>query len=499
MRPPERPKFERCVRSLEFQTDPHTDEQVLQRVLDTYRKQWSRPDTQPSGSHLKRILMSSRIVKLAVAAVVVAGALAIGVETFRPGQAKKAYAFNAEVQANMAVDLDPKAAVPIRDVQPGDFDVTWDREGGGSLKIMPGSSARLWAITLISPGWDDAIEWAFANLAEIKESATTSVVPTEKTPFAAVLTSEGNLAVVEVTGRRENRAWLWWRVEKAISPGYSPVQIVTLRGVDEKSAVAQPCAFDFDTGQVVEIPPQTLRLPPESLLAWLEQNGVDALARMSEQGDGLVGVGLIFWTWMAWEWAGTDPINLRQEMTRATAAPRRPLLFHEDRYQSVFPFKTREGAIGMLQLLAVDRAKRTVQFRYRMLQEEGSDTETENDTESQQLAESVRRLMHFGRSLLYYANRHDDKLPLTFEQMKDFADSEQDYEWIVANVQYLGAGITTAESGSFLLAYDRTLFEKGKGTHVLFLDCHVEFLPPDWLVKYGITRGPQGNRTMPPK
>jgi hypothetical protein len=82
--------------------------------------------------------MNSKVVKLAVAAVVVAGALAIGVETFRPGQTKKAYAFNAEIQANMALDLDPKAAVPIRDVQPGDFDVTWDSAGGGALKVMPG-------------------------------------------------------------------------------------------------------------------------------------------------------------------------------------------------------------------------------------------------------------------------------------------------------------------------------------------------------------------------
>jgi prepilin-type processing-associated H-X9-DG protein len=155
--------------------------------------------------------------------------------------------------------------------------------------------------------------------------------------------------------------------------------------------------------------------------------------------------------------------------------------------------------MGMLQLLAVDRTKRTVQFRYRMLQAEGGAPGIDNDAESQQLAASVRRLMHFGRSLLYYANRHDDQLPLTFEQMKDYADSEQDYQWIVANVQYLGAGITTAESGSFLLAYDRTLFEKGKGTHVLFLDCHVEFLPPDWLAKYGITRESQGNRPVPPQ
>jgi hypothetical protein len=443
--------------------------------------------------------MNSKIIKLAVAAVVVAGALAIGVETLRPSKTNKAYSFSAEMQPNMALDLDPKAAVPIRATQPGDFDVTWDSEGGGSLKVMPGSSARIWAITLITPGWDDVIEWAYANLGEIKESTATSVVPTEKTPFAAVLTSEGNLAVIELKRGSQNQAWLWWRVEKAVGPGYGPTQIVTLQGIDEKSSVAQLCAMDFDAGKAVEIPPQILRMPADGLLAWLEQNGVDAIAKMSDEGDGMVGVGLIFWTWMSGAWAGTDPVELRGEMTRATYAPRRPLLFHEDQYQSVFPFKTREGAIGMLQLLAIDKSKGTVQFRYRMLLEEGGGTGTDNDPESQQLAESTDRLMRFARSVLVYANHHDDKLPLTFEQMKDFADSEQDYQWIVANVEYFGAGITTAESSSFLLAYDRTLFEKGKGTHVLFLDCHVEFLPPDLLAEHGIPGKSQGSRTISPK
>jgi hypothetical protein len=444
--------------------------------------------------------MNSKVVKLAVAAVVVAGALAIGVETFRPGQTKKAYAFNAEIQANMALDLDPKAAVPIRDVQPGDFDVTWDSAGGGALKVMPGSSARIWRITLIEPGWDDAIEWSFSHLAEIRESTATSVVPTDKTPFAAVLTGEGNLAVIEINRRNENRAWLSWHVEKAISPGYSPVEVVTLQAIDEKGAGTQACAFDFDTGRVVEIPTAALHLPAEDLLAWLEQNGVDAIARMSEEGDGLVGVGLIFWTWMPSEWADTDPVELRQEMTRATSAPRRPLLFQEDRYQHVFPFKTREGAIGMLQMLAVDKAKRTVQFRYRMLLEEGGGTPLENDAESQRLAESVDRLMRFGLMAWKYAEEHDWHYPETIDELPAYAKMfDQDFQWILDNVGYVGAGRVGSDPPDTLIAYDKTLLARGKGTNGVFRDGHAEFLPPNRLEQYGLAGKPQDAPVAPPK
>ena len=409
-------------------------------------------------------------------------------------------AYIAEIQADKPLDLDPKAAAPLRDVQPGDFDVIWDTEGGGALKVAPGSSARLWAILLFEPGWNDAIEWAYSHLAEIKGSTATCVVPTEKTPFAAVLTGEGNLAVVEINCRSENGALLRWRVEKAVSPGYSPVQIVTLQSIDERSAVAQPAAIDFDTGKIVEIPPQVLRMPTGEWMEWLEQNGVDAIARMSDEGDGLVGVGLVFQSWMASSWAGTDPVHLLRTMPHASYQPRHPLLFREDSYQSVAPFKTREGAIGMLQLLAVDKAKRTVQFRYRMLLEEGGETKPENDAESQRLAESVERLMQFGSMAWMYAQEHDWRFPDTIDELPAYAKRfDQDFQWVVDNVGYVGAGKLGQDPGDTLIAYDKTLLAKGKGTHAVFRDGHASFIEPKRLSQYGIPAETQDARVAPRK
>ena len=368
--------------------------------------------------------------------------------------------------------------------------MTWASEGGGALKILPGSAARIWAISLIKPEWDGAIRWAYAHLDEIGASTAPSVAPTEKTPFAAVLTSEGNLAVIEINRREEGLAWLRWRVEKAISPGYSPAQTVTLQSIDEKSATPQPCAMDLDTGRTVAIPAQMLHVPANDLLVWLEQNGVDAIARMSDEGDGLVGVGLVFQTWMASEWAGADPVELRETMARASYQPRQPLLFREDSYQSVFPFKTREGAIGMLQMLAVDKAKRTVQFRYLTLQEGGDgNIKAQADSESQRLAESVRRLRKFGLLVCMYADRHGGKYPASLEELKDSAEKEhQDYQWIVDHVEYLGAGKTARDpnAGSTILGYDKTLLKSGKGTNAVFRDSHAEFIEPTRLSHYGI-------------
>jgi hypothetical protein len=290
-------------------------------------------------------------------------------------------------------------------------------------------------------------------------------------------------------------------VEKALSPGYSPVQILTLQSIDEKSTVAQPAAIDFDTGRVIEIPPHAPRLPTEQWLEWLEQNGVDAIARMSDEGDGLIGVGLVFQTWMASSWAGTDPVHLLRTMPHTSHQPRRPLLFREDSYQSVAPFKTRDGAIGMLQLLAVDKAKRTVQFRYRMLLEEGGETKPENDAESQRLAESVHRLMEFGALASSYACHHDAKYPASVEELRTGIEKHgQDYQWLVENVAYLGAGKTMRDpnAGEIVLAYDKALLKAGKGTHAVFRDGHAAFIEPQRLSQYGIPAQTQDTRVTPP-
>ncbi len=398
-------------------------------------------------------------------------------------------AFVADIHANMPLDLDPKAAVPLRDVQPGDFDVIWDTEGGGSLKVAPGSSARLWPMTLIKPPWDGAIWYAYEHLDEIKASTAISVVPTEETPFAAVLTGEGNLAIVDIHRFSESHAILRWRVEKVVGPGYGPVQIVTLQAINERGAAAQPAAIDFDMGKVVEIPPHALHLSTEEWMKWLEQNSVDAIAKMSDEGDGLVGVGLVFQPWMASGWADTDPVHLRQSMAKDLYQPRQSLLFHEGSYQTAFPFKTRDGAIGMLQLLAVDKAKQTVQFRYRMLLEEGGETEPEDDAESQRLAESVHRLMEFGLLVHSYACRHDDKYPASLEELRASVEKhDQDYQWLVENVEYLGAGKTARDpdAGETVLAYDKALLRGGKGTHAVFRDGHASFIEPKRLSQYGI-------------
>jgi hypothetical protein len=222
-------------------------------------------------------------------------------------------------------------------------------------------------------------------------------------------------------------------------------------------------------------------------MAWLEQKGVDAIARLSSEGDGLVGVGLVFQGWMTSTWADTKAADLQETMDRASSVPREPLLFRQGEHQMVFPFKTREGAVGMLQILSLDKSKQTVQFRYRLLTEGGGDGKADNDAESEQLAQSVKRLMRFGLMAFKYAEDHQWQYPAGIDELKGYAkDFDQDFQWILDNVEYVGAGKRGDDPGDTLIAYDKTLLATGKGTHAVFRDGHATFVPPNKLQEYGI-------------
>ncbi len=442
--------------------------------------------------HVWRFLLRSRTARLTAAAVVFLGALAVGVETFRPHKSNQAHAFSAEIRTNMALDLDLKGAIPLRQAQPGDFDVTWDGENGGTLRIMPGSSLRLSTPSWTQPKWDDVVDWAHARLAEIGESAATSVSAREKR-FAAILTSEGNLAIVQIGDYDESKARLQWQVESTALPGYSPVQVVTLACVDPDHPSAQPCAIDFDTSRTVAIPTQAIGLPAERFLGWLEQNGIDAIAWISDEGGCLAGVGLVMQTWEAGLWAAVPALGVRDAVSRVSYQSRDPILYWEGQYQRVHPFRTREGGIGILQMRGVDRARQTVEFRYRMVLEDapaGTEGEGQADAESLQLARSGEWMNRLGRSLLIYGSENEDRLPQSLEEMRKYAESEEQYQWLVANVEYVGAGLLFSRSSpSLVLAYDKTLLAKGKGTHVLFLDTHIDFVEPEEFAEYGLSDG----------
>jgi len=71
------------------------------------------------------------------------------------------------------------------------------------------------------------------------------------------------------------------------------------------------------------------------------------------------------------------------------------------------------------------------------------------------------------------------------QALKPYVANEQDFQWIVNNVEYLGKDKNYRPNQPRIpVAYDKTLMEKQSGTNILFLDGHVEFLTPARLKEF---------------
>ena len=110
------------------------------------------------------------------------------------------------------------------------------------------------------------------------------------------------------------------------------------------------------------------------------------------------------------------------------------------------------------------------------------------EAEIEQRIESAKKLQELGKALLMYANDHEERYPDTLQDIQSYLRNEQDLQWILRNVEYLGKGKTARDRPDKIIAHDKTLLKKCEGTNVLFVNGLVEFCRPDRLEKLGVVK-----------
>ncbi len=98
----------------------------------------------------------------------------------------------------------------------------------------------------------------------------------------------------------------------------------------------------------------------------------------------------------------------------------------------------------------------------------------ENFEEILRRVESEQILSEIGKSMLLYGGDHEDKYPDSLEQLKNYI-KEEEFEWAIQNVGYLGSDKIMADPPDVPIAYDKTLLAGQNATNVFFNDAHVEF------------------------
>lgn len=272
---------------------------------------------------------------------------------------------------------------------------------------------------------------------------------------------------------------------------FGPERLVKLYDIDHPTTKDKERLIDLDEGKLSRIPDIFEEMDDRQRMQWMEENGVDVVAEISAHDRGLVGFGMATRMMPPHVWDEIGPLEVQVEMAQTQSAREgtAPMFFEGRKYKPVFLFRTRESGLGILQILDADDEQQHVEFRYKMV---GPDRRfAVAMARSQEMArrvESGKKLFTLVKALLVYANEDEaSRYPDTLRDLEEGDYLDKDIlNWALENVEYLGEGKTPADNPGTVLGYDRNLLQKGDGTNVLFLDCHVAFVEPDELEEFGI-------------
>ena len=277
----------------------------------------------------------------------------------------KVPAFKTQIFDNSGLDLETGVSVPFMNEWPAPCDVAWDNDGGGALMIKPMSSVRFLALGA-AENWEDAISMARNSLDMLRTSTSKGMFASES-KFAAVLTSERNLAVIQIGEYEANKGTIYGWVEK-IPAGISCFGPVMERfindDVEEKNSL-----IDFDTGRLFSNP--TEFNSREALFRWIAENQIDAVSETKTSGPGLYGFDMAAIPIANERWNTISPMELEEDLSIAKVGTPAFMSAMGD-LPVAYIFKTREGGMGVVQILEIQDNKkpRRIKIRYKMLQGE---------------------------------------------------------------------------------------------------------------------------------
>lgn len=273
----------------------------------------------------------------------------------------KVPSFEVQLHDNTALDLESGEISLLKDEWPDRFDVAWDNDGGGALMKKDGSGVRFLALPSGEKQmWDEAIYMARSDIDELRNSNTRGIWASQG-KFAAVLTNEGNLAVIRIGDYDADKGTIYGWVEKIPAAGFGPV-IERLIDSDETE---KDIFFDLDTAQAYSFPPGLSRASPTSeKIEWSRAKGIDfANDRGRMELVDMTAVKI-----KSGMWESATPVEIRDALLKGT--PQDFLPSHSKDYTISSPFtyafETREGGIGLLQIL--EKKNEDLRIRYKMLQ-----------------------------------------------------------------------------------------------------------------------------------
>ncbi len=122
---------------------------------------------------------------------------------------------SGDLKDNSVVDLDTGKVMPLEKAWPQTHELAWDNDMGGVLMVAPNSKARILALHKATEMSDALLRKVIEpDMQKLLALSQERGVPAKQARFAAVLTSEGQLAVLEIVSFTPQQAQLRWVVSE---------------------------------------------------------------------------------------------------------------------------------------------------------------------------------------------------------------------------------------------------------------------------------------------
>ena len=184
--------------------------------------------------------------------------------------------------------------------------------------------------------------------------------------FVVFRTPGGTVGVMKILGLSQNPRGvkLRYKLVQTLVTTPTPVSLPVTAKPNPFGPVIERTvegAIGFDTGKMARLPEAGGNTA--AALAWMEQQRMDAVW---DEDGALLGVGLKTKRLDNAAWDSVTPVQLRQMLADAPSGPPQPLNRGTDA-PTTCAFQTREGGLGLLQILAFPTDASAVRIRYKLV------------------------------------------------------------------------------------------------------------------------------------
>ncbi|MCK4292034.1 MAG: tetratricopeptide repeat protein [Planctomycetes bacterium] len=152
-------------------------------------------------------------------------------------------------------------------------------------------------------------------------------------------------------------------------PIFDSPQTATVYDIDHPKTMGKHCTIDLDTGTTAGIPATMRSRGNDDVMSYLAGEGVDAVGEFAGKEAGLIAFGMVVEVMPAQAWDRLTPAELTARLSeRKIAATETKIVpWNDQGDRAVFAFATREGAMGLLQILSADEKAQRFELRYKKL------------------------------------------------------------------------------------------------------------------------------------